>query len=117
MPYFPGERAAFITKIFKPERNRSHKSDINKTIKCALWNVWSLNNKLLDIMEHILDLDPDVVFLTETWLESDNNSVTAEIKTYGYQLLHDRRKDREKEKGGGVGIMVKSKRTVKQLLV
>ena len=65
-------------------------------------------------MEHVLDLDPEVVFLTETWLESDSNSVTAEIKTYGYQLLHDRRKDRDKERGGGVGIMVKLKRIVKQ---
>ena len=55
-------------------------------------------------MEHIMDRKSDIVFLTETWLQSDNNSITPEIKTYGYRLLHDRRKEREKDRGGGVGI-------------
>ena len=68
-------------------------------------------------MEHILDLDADIVFLTETWLESENNSVTAEAKSYGYKLLHDRRKDRDKEKGGGVGILVKASVKAKQFPV
>ena len=65
-------------------------------------------------MEHILDLDADIIFLTETWLESENNSITAEVKSYGYELLHDRRKDRDKEKGGGVGILVKASVKAKQ---
>ena len=65
-------------------------------------------------MEHILDLDADIIFLTETWLESENNSITAEVKSYGYKLLHDRRKDRDKEKGGGVGILVKASVKAKQ---
>ena len=66
-------------------------------------------------MEHIVDRESDIVFLTETWLQFDKNSVTAEIKTYGYELLHDRRKDREKDGGGGVGIMVKTSIPAKQL--
>ena len=66
-------------------------------------------------MEHILDRQSDVVFLSETWLQSEKTAITAEIKTYGYQLLHDIRKDREKDRGGGVGIMVKSTLTAKQL--
>ena len=66
-------------------------------------------------MEHILDRNSDVVFLTETWLQSDKNAVTAEIQTYGYKLLHNRRKDREKDRGGGVGILVKSSYMAKQI--
>ena len=66
-------------------------------------------------MEHIIDRESDIVFLTETWLQSDNNSITAEIKTYGYRLLHNRREDRAKDRGGGVGILVKSKLNAKQL--
>lgn len=66
-------------------------------------------------MEHILDRNSDFVFVTETWLSSDKNAVTAEIQTYGYKLMHDRRKDREKETGGGVGILVKSSIIAKQL--
>ena len=58
-------------------------------------------------MEHMLDRNPHIVFLTETWLKSDNSDITALIKTYGYKLVHDRRKNREKETGGGVGIMLK----------
>ena len=30
-------------------------------------------------MEHILDNNPDIVLLTETWLGSDKNSITAVI--------------------------------------
>ena len=86
-------------------------------IPCSLWNVCSMNNKLPDIMEHIVDRNSEVVFITETWLHSDKNSVTAEVKTYGYQLLHDIRKDREKDRGGGVGIFIKSSIRAKQLPV
>ena len=75
-------------------------------LRCAVWNIGSLNNKLPGIMEHILDRKSDIVFLTETWLPSDKNSITAEVKTYGYKLLHNRRKDRLKEIGGGVGILI-----------
>ena len=57
-------------------------------------------------MEHILDRNSDVVFFTETWLKDDKNAITAEIKTYGYKLLHNRRKEREKDGGRGVGILV-----------
>ena len=67
-----------------------------------------MNNKLSDLMEHLLDGDPDVAFITETWLTSEKNSITASIKTYGYNLVHRPRKDREKERGGGVGILVRS---------
>ena len=79
-----------------------------------MWNVRSLNNKLPDVMEHILDRESDIIFLTETWLQTDTNSITAEIKTYGYKLLHNRRKDRAKETVGGVDILVKTGLTTKQ---
>ena len=59
-------------------------------------------------MEHLLDSDPDIVFVTETWLTSEKNNITANVQSYGYKLLHKPRKDRQKERGGGVGILVKS---------
>ena len=86
-------------------------------LKGALWNVHSLNYKLTNVMEHILDRQSDLVFLTETWLQSEKNAITAEIQTYGYKLLHNVRKDRDKDLGGGVGIMVKSTLITKQLSV
>ena len=66
-------------------------------------------------MEHVSDIDASIAFLTETWMEADKNDVTAVIKSYGYKLLHDRRRDREKETGGGVGVLVKSTMTYKHL--
>ena len=71
--------------------------------------------KLPKVMEHIIDSDPDIVFFAETWLQTEKNSVTAEVKTFGYKLLHDPRKDREKEQGGGVGIMVRDSMSAKHL--
>ena len=86
-----------------------------ETLNCALWNVTSMVHKTDTIMEHILDRDADIVFLTETWLTSDCNHVTAMVKTYGYELLHCRRKNRQKETGGGVGVLVKQTIKRKQL--
>ena len=67
------------------------------------------------IMEYVRDRDSDILFISETWLTSDINHVTALVKDYGYQLLHSRRKDRLKEGGGGVGILLKLNLNCKQL--
>ena len=59
-------------------------------------------------MEHLTDCDQSIVFLSETWLKTNKNHVTTLLRTYGYILLHDRRKDRNKELGGGgVSILLK----------
>ena len=67
-----------------------------------------MNNKVKGVMESLIDHDTDIAFITENWLKSDKNSITAEIKSYGFQLKHNIRKDQKKEVGGGVGIIVKS---------
>ena len=65
-------------------------------------------------MEKLTDSNPDVVFLTETWLTSEKNNITAEVKDHGYKLWHKIRKNREKERGGGVGALIKCTITCKQ---
>ncbi len=64
-------------------------------------------NKTGVIMEHLLDRDPSIVFISETWLQSDANNVTSLVKDYGYKLLHNRRRNRQKNLGGGVGVLLK----------
>ena len=64
-------------------------------------------NKTPDIMEHLIDRDPSIVFVSETWLKTLKSNVTALVKEYGYTLLHNPRKGRKKEDGGGVGILLK----------
>ena len=68
-------------------------------------------------MEHVLDHDADVMLISETWLRSKKNNVTATIDQYGYKLHHTIRKDRTKELGGGVGVLVKECLTTKQIKV
>ena len=68
-------------------------------------------------MEHVLDHDADVLFLSEAWLKSKKNSITATFDEYGYVLHHIIRKNRAKELGGGVGILVKKCANVKQMKV
>lgn len=66
-------------------------------------------------MEKLVDENPNLVFIQETWLRSKKSYVTSLIKDYGYQFPHQIRKNREKEEGGGVGILVKSGTNFKQI--
>ena len=68
-------------------------------------------------MEHVTDFDADVLFLSETWLKSKKNNITAMFDEYGYKLHHNIRTERKKETGGGVGILVKSTLDVKPVKV
>ena len=70
----------------------------------TVWNVCSLNNKIDEIMTV---LESDVIFISETWMKSQNNKTTATIKDYGYIMTHVIRDDPSKERGGGVGIIHK----------
>ena len=77
------------------------------TLTCSMWNVTSMVNKTPDIMEQLLDRDSAIVFLQETWLKSNRSNVTSLVKDFGYKLIHNIRKNREKEIGGGVGVLFK----------
>ena len=59
-------------------------------------------------MDYILDRNSDIVFIIETWLKSDKNNITADMKNFGYQFKHNIRNDPGKERVGGVGILLKS---------
>ena len=90
-------------------------NNLKGKIKCSLWNVGSINNKVTEVMEYMIDHNADVGFTIETWLKSDRNKVTADIKSHGYILKHNIRKDPEKDRGGGVGIIVRSTLSATQL--
>ena len=75
----------------------------------------SIRNKCAEVLEHVIDFEADVVFVTETWMEAEKNDITAMTKKKGYRMLHNRRKGREKEVGGGVGILVRSTLNYKHL--
>ena len=53
-------------------------------------------------------IEADVIFLTDTWMQFDNGDVTATV---------NRRRNRKKSTGGGVGFMVKSSLIVRHVTV
>ena len=49
----------------------------------------------------LIDNQIHLALISETWLSSQSNSITAQVKSYGYELLHVFREKR----GGGAGIL------------
>ena len=47
-------------------------------------------------------------------MKADKDNVTALVKTFGYTLVHNRRKNRQKELGGGVVFFAKFQTTVQK---
>ena len=78
-------------------------------VNCGLINVRSLNNKTDRLSNIISEKDLDIVFLTETWLTSVNNTIAAEATPTGFTLKHLPRGSR----GGGVGVLFKSSLKIK----
>lgn len=75
---------------------------MSSSINCFLWNVRSINNKCHDVMNFIVDHEINLLFMSETWLTDFNNNITAEIKSYGYDIHHYYRTD---SRGGGVALI------------
>ena len=76
---------------------------LSKIVKCLSWNVRSFCNKPEVIMGILIDNEIDFAFISETWFSSQSNSITALIRTYGFEMIHVFREKR----GGGVGILWK----------
>ena len=55
-------------------------------------------------MSYAVDNDIAIFFVTETWLTDNNNSTTASIKSFGYNIIHNFRSN---GRGGGVAIIYK----------
>ena len=91
--------------------------NVSDNLKCLVLNSRSICNKSTLVMEHVTDCDADALFLSETWLKSKKNNVTATFEEYGYVLYHNIRKGRAKDGGGGVGVLVKKCIKVKQIKV
>ena len=60
------------------------------------------------ITDYLLELDLDILFLTETWLRpgSTDNGTINDLTVPGYAFKHKPRK--AKHRGGGIGILYKS---------
>ena len=84
------------------------------SLNFSIINIRSLCNKYDDFMEHVGDNNFDLVFISETWLSSQKSDCTAFFQQFSYVLHHSIRQCRVKDRGGGVGILVKSSLHVNQ---
>ena len=71
------------------------------SVRCVVWNVQSLCNKVDEVISVFSDNDIDFGFVCETWLSSQENNITSILRSAGYNIAHSFRKKR----GGGVGIV------------
>ena len=69
-------------------------------------------NVVIELLELIEDSDIDFGYISETWFHADKNDITALAQDKGYLSRHVRRQNREKELGGGVGIVIKIARAI-----
>ena len=57
------------------------------------------------VMEYLTDINCHILLLSETWLTSIRNDVTALVSTYGYTFFRVVRNTLKKKRGGGIGII------------
>ena len=68
------------------------------------FNAQSINNKISKLIQILEDNSISICCLCETWLQSQNNPITAYISESGYKIHNFNRTNR---KGGGVAIVSK----------
>ena len=94
---FPRRKSFSTTRVTK---DKCHKLSVYYT------NCRSLCNKM-DELRAIASTDrPDIIALTETWINTDKRNFIAEFHIQGYNMFKTDRIDR---RGGGVAIYIKDK--------
>ena len=88
----------------RPGSKEKSSQDKKKTsLRFLSLNARSVMNKLDLLQATVLDLNPDVIGVTESW--ANENISDAELKLNGYELFRCDRKTRHR--GGGVLLYVK----------
>jgi ribonucleases P/MRP protein subunit RPP40 len=81
-----------------------YKSIIAGTLNCLYFNARSIVNKIQDLELLLRDENPDIVGITETWLNA--SILDSEMMIEGYTLLRKDRRDNRR--GGGVAFYIKN---------
>ena len=85
-----------------------------KSLDLCLLNARSVRNKTLAISDFTTDLNIDIVALTETWLNSDDEAFITELYPEGFKFIHAPRNNNRR--GGGVGLLFKNNHQMKEKL-
>ena len=86
----------------------SNNSDnhMNKNFNICQWNARSIRNKATICSDYTLEHDIDIMFLTETWLNENDQVAIGEVTPPGYVFLNIPRGSGDDH--GGLGVLYKS---------
>ena len=79
-----------------------------------VFNVQSLNKRIDQFIAMLDDHNLQIAFVTETWLTSEANPITATLKASGYEIRHNFRANRA---GGGTAVIFQQGYQVSKLPV
>ena len=78
------------------------KTGMKKVFKCVCLNAWSIVNKKKELNIMVEDIDPHIIGITESWVNTDITD--AELGLTGYIMF---RRDRIGRRGGELFYMLK----------
>ena len=80
----------------------------------CLLNARSINNKWFQIKDYVVDIDTDILAVTETWQKADEccDYITRDVTPAGYTFVHSPKLNAI---GGGVGMLYRTNLKVQQL--
>jgi hypothetical protein len=90
------------------DTRKDHTGEITyntQDFRFLLFNPRSMCNKVHQLMEALVDNSVDFAGICETWLTEASSPITAVIKSFGFSILHNFRKEK---KGGGTALIYKS---------
>ena len=85
-------------------KNFNHSTQL-KHISCALINTRSAVKHRSEIHDFLLHNDLDCLFITESWLSDDCNTILGELVPENYRILTE---NRIGQRGGGLAVIHKS---------
>jgi len=78
---------------------------LKNNLNYGLINARSISNKTETVVDFVLQHNLDVLCITETWLQSNDNFTTSNVTLTGFNIISNPRLNK---RGGGVSVIIKN---------
>uniref|UniRef100_A0A915NPU8 Endonuclease/exonuclease/phosphatase domain-containing protein n=1 Tax=Meloidogyne floridensis TaxID=298350 RepID=A0A915NPU8_9BILA len=86
----------------------STKTNQKSSLSCLYYNCQSIKNKIHELDLEISQQNPDILFLTETWINSSENPLLYLKSASLFQIITENRNQSYKSRGGGVAMLIRN---------